>query len=222
MVDDFIDRKHGRKSIVYDLPDLKPILEETYGVILYQEQVMQISNVVAGYSLGEADILRRRMVKKKAEEMAAQGDRFIKGALEKGFPQKKVEKIFDLMEQFAGYGFNKSHSAAYAYLAYVTAYLKAHYPLDFMAALLTSETGNTAKIVKYINECREMGISVLPPDVNSSDKDFTPADNGIRFGLCAIKNVGAAAVESGIPARQAEGRFTSIYAFCERADLGAV
>src|SRR5439155_1334162 len=155
MVDDFIDRKHGRKAIAYDLPELKPILEETYGVILYQEQVMQISNAIAGYSLGEADILRRAMGKKKAEEMAAQRDRFIKGALERGFPQKKVEKIFDLMEQFAGYGFNKSHSAAYAYLAYVTAYLKAHYPLDFMAALLTSETGNTAKVVKYINECRE-------------------------------------------------------------------
>src|SRR5260370_9683775 len=155
MVDDFIDRKHGRKSIVYDLPDLKPILEETYGVILYQEQVMEISNVVAGYSLGAADILRRAMGKKKAEEMPSQRAAFIKGALEKGLPQKKIEKIFDLMEQFAGYGFNKSHSAAYAYLAYVTHNLKAHYPLDFMAALLTSEPGNTAKVVKYINACRD-------------------------------------------------------------------
>ena len=142
MVDDFIDRKHGRKQVTYDFPELKEILEETYGVIVYQEQVMQISNRLAGYSLGDADMLRRAMGKKKAEEMAKQRERFIKGALEaRDFAQKKVEKIFDLMEQFAGYGFNKSHSAAYAYLAYVTAYLKAHYPLEFMSALLTSETG---------------------------------------------------------------------------------
>jgi DNA polymerase III subunit alpha len=222
MVDDFIDRKHGRKAIAYDLPDLKPLLEETYGVILYQEQVMQISNVVAGYSLGEADILRRAMGKKKAEEMAKQRDRFIKGALAKGFPQKKVEKIFDLMEQFAGYGFNKSHSAAYAYLAYVTAYLKSHYPLDFMAALLTSETGNTAKVVKYINECRDMNITVLPPNVNSSDWNFTPDAQAIRFGLGAIKNVGQSAVEAIRIARQEVGQFRSIYQFCEKVDLGAV
>src|SRR5438046_6891950 len=228
MVDDFIDRKHGRKANVYDLPDLKPILEETYGVILYQEQVMQISNVVAGYSLGEADILRRAMGKKKAEEMAAQRDRFIKGAQEKGLPQRKVEKIFDLMEQFAGYGFNKSHSAAYAFLAFVTAYLKAHYPLDFMAALLTSETGNASKIAKYINECREMSITVLPPDVNSSDWNFTPVDQGdgtpgaIRFGLGAVKNLGPAAVESIRLAREQLGRFRSIYQFCEMVDLTAL
>ena len=222
MVDDFIDRKHGRKQVIYDLPELKEILEETYGVMVYQEQVMQVASRIAGYSLGESDILRRAMGKKNAEEMAKQRQRFVDGARERSFPEKKVGKIFDLMEQFAGYGFNKSHSAAYAYLAYVTAYLKAHYPLDFMAALLTSETGNTAKIVKYINECREMGIAVLPPDVNSSDKDFTPAAGGIRFGLCAIKNVGAAAVESVIAARTQGGRFPSLYAFCERTDLGAV
>src|SRR5579862_1583352 len=222
MVDDFIDRKHGRKAIVYDLPDLKPLLEETYGVILYQEQVMQISNVVAGYSLGEADILRRAMGKKKAEEMAKQRDRFIKGALAKGFPQKKVEKIFDLMEQFAGYGFNKSHSAAYAYLAFVTAYLKAHYPVDFMAALLTSETGNTAKVVKYINECREMGITILPPDVNASEWSFTPDDKAIRFGLGAVKNLGQSAVEAIGHARQEVGRFRSLHQFCEKVDMAAV
>ncbi len=176
---------------------MKELLEETYGVIVYQEQVMQISNRVAGYSLGEADMLRRAMGKKKPEEMAKQRERFIKGALERGFPQKKVEKIFDLMEQFAGYGFNKSHSAAYAYLAFVTAYLKAHYPVDFMAALLTSETGNTAKVVKYINECREMGITILPPDVNHSDWSFTP-DGGRRSasGLGAVKNLGQSAVEA--------------------------
>ena len=177
-MDDFIERKWGRRAVQYDLPELKELLEETYGVIVYQEQVMQISNRLAGYSLGEADLLRRAMGKKKVEEMAKQRERFIKGALERGFPQKKVEKIFDLMEQFAGYGFNKSHSAAYAYLAFVTAYLKAHYPVDFMAALLTSETGNTAKVVKYINECREMGITVLPPDVNHSDWSFTPGRRG--------------------------------------------
>jgi DNA polymerase III subunit alpha len=227
MVTDFIERKQGRKAVSYDLPELKALLEETYGVIVYQEQVMQISNVLAGYSLGEADILRRAMGKKKAEEMAAQRQRFIKGALERGFPQKKIEKIFDLMEQFAGYGFNKSHSAAYAYLAYVTAYLKAHYPVDFMAALLTSETGNTAKVVKYINECREMGITVLQPDVNASDWSFTPDDTapngkGIRFGLGAVKNLGPNAVEAIRAAREKLGRFLSIYEFCEHVDLSSI
>src|SRR5918912_1560920 len=141
MVDDFIDRKHGRKQVVYDLPELKEVLQETYGVIVYQEQVMQVANRLAGYSLGDADLLRRAMGKKKPEEMAKQRERFVKGALERGFPQKKIEKIFDLMEQFAGYGFNKAHSAAYALLAYQTAYLKTHYPVEFMAALLTSVTG---------------------------------------------------------------------------------
>jgi DNA polymerase III subunit alpha len=227
MIDDFIDRKHGRKPIHYDLPELKQLLEETYGVIVYQEQVMQISNLLAGYSLGEADLLRRAMGKKKPEEMAKQRERFIQGAHALGFPQKKIEKIFDLMEQFAGYGFNKSHSAAYAYLAYVTAYLKAHYPVDFMAALLTSETGNTAKVVKYINECREMGITVLPPDVHSSDWNFTPDDSapggkGIRFGLGAVKNLGPSAVEAIIKGRAEVGRFRTIYQLCENVDLGAV
>jgi DNA polymerase-3 subunit alpha len=222
MLDDFIERKHGRKAIVYDLPALKEILSETYGVILYQEQVMQIASSLAGYSLGEADILRRAMGKKKADEMASQRARFIKGALERGFPQRKIEKIFDLMEQFAGYGFNKSHSAAYAYLAFVTAYLKAHYPVDFMAALLTSETGNPAKIAKYINECREMGITVLPPDVNSSDWSFTPVGEAIRFGLGAVKNLGPSAVEAIRVAREESGRFHSIYQFCELVDLGSI
>ncbi|MGO9261417.1 MAG: DNA polymerase III subunit alpha [Bryobacteraceae bacterium] len=226
MVDDFIERKWGRRAIQYDLPELKELLEETYGVIVYQEQVMQISNRVAGYSLGDADLLRRAMGKKKPEEMAKQRDRFIKGAVERGFPQKKVEKIFDLMEQFAGYGFNKSHSAAYAYLAFVTAYLKAHYPVDFMAALLTAETGNTAKVVKYINECREMGITVLPPDVNASEFDFTPdrvpAGLAIRFGLGAVKNLGKSAVDAIIRARQEVGRFQTLHQFCEKVDMGAV
>jgi len=221
MLDDFIERKHGRKAIAYDLPELRPILEETYGVILYQEQVMQIASRLAGYSLGEADILRRAMGKKKAEEMAAQRERFMKGGLERGFPQRKIEKIFDLMEQFAGYGFNKSHSAAYAFLAFVTAYFKAHYPVDFMAALLTSETGNPAKIAKYINECRDMQITVLPPDVNSSDWNFTPVGNAIRFGLGAVKNLGPAAVEAIRNAREQVGKFRSIYQLCDSVDLAS-
>ena len=222
MVDDFIERKWGRRAVSYDLPELKELLEETYGVIVYQEQVMQISNRVAGYSLGDADLLRRAMGKKKLEEMVKQRARFVKGALEKGFNQKKVEKIFDLMEQFAGYGFNKSHSAAYAYLAFVTAYLKAHYPIDFLAALLTSETGNTAKVVKYINECRDMGIKILPPDVNHSEWSFTPDGEAIRFGLGAIKNLGQAAVEAIGKAREEGGKFASLHEFCERVGLGMV
>jgi DNA polymerase-3 subunit alpha len=222
MIDDFIERRWGRRAVQYEFPELKELLEETYGVIVYQEQVMQISNRLAGYSLGEADLLRRAMGKKKAEEMAKQRERFINGALERGFAQKKVEKIFDLMEQFAGYGFNKSHAAAYAYLAFVTAYLKAHYPVDFMAALLTSETGNIAKIVKYINECREMGITVLPPDVNHSDWSFTPDGQAIRFGLGAVKNLGQSAVEAIGTARATAGRFCSLHEFCEKVDLGAV
>jgi DNA polymerase III subunit alpha len=188
--------------------------------------VMQISSRLAGYSLGDADILRRAMGKKKFEEMAKQRERFLQGAAERGHPPKKAEKIFDLMEQFAGYGFNKSHSAAYAFLAFVTGYLKAHYPVDFMAALLTSETGNVAKVVKYINECREMNIRVLPPDVNASEYTFTPVrdDKGdaIRFGLGAVKNVGQNAVEAIIKARTELGSFQSIYQFCEHADMTAI
>jgi DNA polymerase-3 subunit alpha len=222
MIDDFIERKWGRRAVQYDLPELKELLEETYGVIVYQEQVMQISNRLAGYSLGDADLLRRAMGKKKPEEMAKQRERFIGGAVERGFPPKKIEKIFDLMEQFAGYGFNKSHSAAYAYLAFVTAYLKAHYPIDFMAALLTSETGNTAKVVKYINECREMGIKILPPDVNHSDWSFTPDGEAIRFGLGAVKNLGQSAVEAIGRAREETGQFRSLHQFCETVDLGAL
>jgi DNA polymerase-3 subunit alpha len=227
MVDDFIERKWGRKEVRYDLPELKELLEETYGVIVYQEQVMQISNKIAGYSLGDADLLRRAMGKKKLEEMVKHRERFVAGAIERGHPQKKVEKIFDLMEQFAGYGFNKSHSAAYAYLAFVTAYLKAHYAVDFMAALLTSETGTTAKVVKYINECREMGIVILPPDVNHSEWSFTPDDKapggrGIRFGMGAVKNLGQSAVEAIAKAREEVGAFRSLHQFCEKVDLGAV
>ncbi len=218
MIDDFINRKHGKKKVTYDLPELKEILEETYGVILYQEQVMQIANRLPGFSLGEADILRRAMGKKNHAEMAAQKEKFLAGCAVRKVNAKKAEKIFDLMAEFAGYGFNKSHSCAYALLAYQTAYLKTHYPVEFMAALLTSETGNTEKVVKYINESRGMGITVLPPDVNSSDLDFTPVGEAIRFGLRAIKNVGENTVKGILEARAELGRFSSIYQFCDHID----
>jgi DNA polymerase-3 subunit alpha len=219
MIDDFIERKWGRRKVEYELPELEQILKETLGVIVYQEQVMQIANLLAGYSLGEADLLRRAMGKKIASEMAQQRERFVKGAVDRKFPEKKIVKIFDLMEQFAGYGFNKSHSAAYALLAYHTAYLKTHHPVEFMAALLTSQTGNTDNVVKYINECREMGIPVEPPDINVSDAYFTPHENAIRFGLAAVKNVGRNAIDSIVAARKEVGRFSSIFEFCEKVDL---
>jgi len=219
MIEDFIDRKHGRKRVEYELPELQEVLQETLGVIVYQEQVMQIANRLAGYSLGEADLLRRAMGKKKPEEMAQQRERFLEGAVQRKIPPRKAEKIFDLMAQFAGYGFNKSHSAAYALLAYHTAYLKTHYPVEFMAALLTSVTGSTDDVVKYINECREMGIAVEAPDINVSDANFTPHGESIRFGLAAVKNVGGNAIESIVAARKKVGRFKSIFEFCEHVDL---
>jgi DNA polymerase-3 subunit alpha len=223
MIDDFIERKWGRRKVEYELPPLEAILKETLGVIVYQEQVMQIANVLAGYSLGEADLLRRAMGKKNPEEMAKQRDRFVSGALEKGFPKDKVVRIFDLMEQFAGYGFNKSHSAAYALLAYHTAYLKTHYPVEFMAALLTSEISKPENVVKYIKECREMEIPVEPPDVLFSDADFTPHGKAIRFGLTAIKNVGRNAIDSILTARNEladqKKTFSSFWEFCEKVDL---
>jgi DNA polymerase III subunit alpha len=219
MIDDFIERKHGRRKVEYELPELEEILKETLGVIVYQEQVMQIANRLAGYSLGEADLLRRAMGKKDPEEMAKQRDRFVKGAIERGFPEKKIVKIFDLMEQFAGYGFNKSHSAAYALLAFQTAYLKTHYPVEFMAALLTSQASSTDGVVKYINECREMGIPVEPPDINFSDANFTPHGEAIRFGLSAVKNVGRNAIDSILQARKELKKFSSLFEFCEKVDL---
>jgi DNA polymerase III subunit alpha len=218
MIDDFIARKHGKKKVAYDLPELEKILSETWGVILYQEQVMQIANRLAGFSLGDADLLRRAMGKKKHEEMAAQREKFLAGCLARKIPAKKAERIFDLMEEFAGYGFNKSHSCAYALLAYQTAYLKTHFPVEFMAAMLSSETGNTEKVVKYINEARGMGITVLPPDVNSSDVDFTPTGDQIRFGLRAIKNVGENTVKGILQARESLRRFTTLFEFCESVD----
>ncbi len=223
MIDDFIERKWGRRKVEYELPPLEGILKETLGVIVYQEQVMQIANVLAGYSLGEADLLRRAMGKKDPAEMAKQRDRFVTGAVAKEFPKDKVTRIFDLMEQFAGYGFNKSHSAAYALLAYQTAYLKTHYPVEFMAALLTSEISKPENVVKYIKECREMEIAVEPPDVRLSDADFTPNGSAIRFGLTAIKNVGRNAIDSILSARKElaeQGKsFSNYWEFCEKVDL---
>jgi DNA polymerase-3 subunit alpha len=218
MIDDFISRKQGKTKVSYELPQLKGILDETYGVILYQEQVMQIANLLASFSLGEADILRRAMGKKKKEEMAAQRAKFISGCLTNKVSEKKAAGIFDLMEEFAGYGFNKSHSCAYALLAYQTAYLKTHYPVEFMAALLTSETGNAEKAVKYINEARGMSISILPPDINESDLYFTPVGESIRFGMAAIKNVGENTAKAIRDSRLAAGEFTSLYDLCERIE----
>ncbi len=218
MIDDFIARKQGQKPVKYDLPELEEILSETFGVIVYQEQVMQIANRLAGYSLGQADLLRRAMGKKKAEVMAAQREQFVNGAVANGYQKRKIVRIFDLMEQFAGYGFNKSHSAAYATLAYVTAYLKAHYPVEFMAALLTNEMGNTDKVVQYLNECREMGIGLLPPDIQTGAWHFTPVGSDLRFGLGAIKNVGRATIDALLEARKEVPEFDSLYQFCEQVD----
>ena len=204
----------------YALPELEGILKETLGVIVYQEQVMQIANVLANYSLGEADILRKAMGKKSAAEMAKQRDRFVSGAVALAHSKDTAGDIFDQMDKFAGYGFNKSHAAAYALLAYQTAYLKTHYPVEFMAALLTSETSKPESVVKYIGECREMGIRVEPPDVQVSGAKFTPHGEAIRFGLEAVKNVGGNAIESILKARaEAGGRFKSFWEFCEKVDL---
>ena len=224
MIDDFIERKWGRRKVEYMLPELEEIQKDSFGVIVYQEQVMRIANVLASYSLGEADLLRRAMGKKNAEAMAKQRDRFMTGAAALGHPKGPVGEIFDQMEKFSGYGFNKSHSAAYALVAYQTAYLKTHYPIEFMAALLTSETSKPENVVKYISECKEMGISVEPPDVQVSGAQFTPhvtADSqAIRFGLAAVKNVGGNAIESIMKARaEAGGRFKSFWEFCEKVDL---
>ena len=219
MVNDYIERRRGDAEIPYLLPELEPILEDTYGVILYQEQVMKLAQELAGYSLGEADLLRRAMGKKKHEEMEKQKEKFLAGTDKKKLDRKKAEEIFNLMANFAGYGFNKSHSVAYAVISFQTAYLKAHHPVEFMAALLTCEMDNSDKVIRHIGECRERGIEVLPPDVNESFRDFAVSDNKIRFGLAAVKNVGTGAIESIIAAREEGGPFRSIFDFCERIDL---
>jgi DNA polymerase-3 subunit alpha len=218
MVDDFVNTKHGRQEPNYPLPQLMPILEETYGVIVYQEQVMKIANILASYSLGDADILRRAMGKKIPEVMDQERVKFMAGARNNDIPEEKAEYIFDLMAKFAGYGFNKSHSAAYALIAYQTAYLKAHYPAQFMTALLSCDMANTDKVVLYINECREHGIEVLPPDINESVQDFSVHQDKIRFGLAAVKNVGESALASIVEEREANGPYSSLVDFCNRVD----
>ena len=222
MVDDFIERKHGRTSVVYLHPELKPVLSNTFGVILYQEQVMQIAQVLANYTLGGADILRKAMGEKATEEMAKQRATFLKGATSRGIDAKVAENIFDLMEKFAGYGFNKSHSAAYALVAYQTAWLKAHYPAYFMAAVLTAEMQNTDKIVTLIDECHEMGLTIVPPDVNTGEFNFIVNGKGeIVYGLGAIKGLGEGPVESILKAR-ADGPFNELLDLCLRINVQSV
>lgn len=219
MVPEFISRKHGKTKIKYEVPALESILKETYGVILYQEQVMQIASVLANYSMGEADTLRKVMSKKNPADMEKEKPKFLAGAKKNRIPEEKARKIFEQMATFAGYGFNKSHSAAYAMISYQTAYLKAHYPVEFMTALLTSEKNNRDKIIKYISSCKEMGIYVLPPDINESMTDFSVLGSKIRFGLAAVKNVGAGAVDSIIESREKGGPFASLSDFFSRVDL---
>jgi DNA polymerase III subunit alpha len=218
MIPDFIKRKQGVVEVEYPHPLLEEILKETYGVIVYQEQVMQIASKMAGFSLGEADILRKAMGKKLASVMVSMREKFIAGAHKNGITEKAAVQVFDLMEQFAQYGFNKSHSTAYALLAYQTAYLKVHHPVQFMAALLTSEIGNTDKVVMYIAECKGMGIPVLPPDINESMLHFYSIGGSIRFGLLAIRNVGEGAIRSVIEYREKHERFRNLFQFCEEVD----
>ena len=230
MLDDFVKRKHKEQEITYFIPELEEILRDTYGIIVYQEQVMQIAQVIAGYSLGSADLLRRAMGKKKPEEMQKHKEIFlygdeklnIPGAKKKGFDLKKSEEIFDLMAKFAEYGFNKSHSAAYAMVTYQTAYLKAHYPMEYMSALLSNEVDKGDKVVVFIEECKRMGIKVLPPDINESYKDFTIDEHSIRFGLGAIKNVGSGAIDIIVEERENNGQYKNISDLCKRIDLRQV
>ncbi|MGH9844266.1 MAG: DNA polymerase III subunit alpha, partial [Blastocatellia bacterium] len=222
MVDDYIERRHGRRKVTYIAPQMKDTLENTLGIIIYQEQIMQLAQRLAGYSLGEADLMRRAMGKKKKEEMAVHEEKFIMGAVERGIATDKAEKIFSLMAQFADYGFNRSHSFAYAYLAYQTAYLKAHFPTNFYAAVLSNELANTAKVARYIGEMKVFGIELLPPDVNSSKEGFTPVANSIRFGLAAIKGIGSSVVQLILHAREEGGPFKSVFDFAERVDQKAV
>ncbi len=219
-IPEFISRKQGKTKIIYETPELEAILKETYGVIVYQEQVMQIAVAIGGYTLSEADTLRKVMSKKKTDEMESrEKPKFIAGAKSNNIPERKALKIWEQMETFGKYGFNKSHSTAYAIVSYQTAYLKAHYPAEFMAALLTSEKDNRDKIINHISSCREMGIKVLPPDINESGKDFSVVGNHIRFGLSAVKNVGVGAIEAIIQARNTGGPFPSFVDFCDRIDL---
>ncbi len=222
MVDDFIARHRGEKRVKYIVPEMEEILENTYGILVYQEQIMQLAQKLAGYTLGEADMMRRAMGKKKRSEMAVHEEKFIEGAVERQIDRAKAEEIYNLMAQFADYGFNRSHSVAYAYVAYQTGYLKAHYPSYFYASVLSSEADDTAKIYKYTTEMRSSGVGLLPPDVNESDADFTPGENDVRFGLAAIKGLGGASVEAIINARKAGGPFTSLFDFASRIEQKAL
>lgn len=210
MIGEFVDRKHGRKKVEYLHPALENILKETYGIGVYQEQVMQMANALAGFSLGEADVIRRAMGKKKPEVMEEYREKFIRGAMKNKVREEIAQKVFQQMAEFAGYGFNKSHAAGYAILAYQTAYLKTHYPREFMAASLTSEMGDADRILILIGECREMGIPLLPPDVNESVLEFRVVPEGIRFGLGAVKNVGEGAIEELLRGRNKAGRFSTL------------
>ncbi len=222
LIEDFVNRKHGRSPIAYEHPLMEPVLQETYGIMVYQEQVMRLAADLAGFSLGEADTLRKAMGKKDRELMATQREKFVTGGKANKIDGRKAERIWDLIEKFAGYGFNKSHAACYGVVAYQTAYLKANHPTEFMAALLTSEMEKTDKIVQYVEETRAMGLRVEPPDVNVSRADFTVAGEAIHFGLAAIKNVGATAIESIVRTREADGRFAALDDFCARVDLRLV
>jgi DNA polymerase-3 subunit alpha len=222
LIEDFVNRKHGRSPIAYEHPLMEPVLQETYGIMVYQEQVMRLAADLAGFSLGEADTLRKAMGKKDRELMATQREKFVTGCKANKIDGRKAERIWDLIEKFAGYGFNKSHAACYGVVAYQTAYLKANHPTEFMAALLTSEMEKTDKIVQYVEETRAMGLRVEPPDVNVSRADFTVAGEAIHFGLAAIKNVGATAIESIVRTREADGRFAALDDFCARVDLRLV
>ena len=222
VVDDFIARRHGKVEIEYALPALKPILQDSYGVIAFQEQVMRIASDLAGFTMGDADVLRKAMGKKSAEVMQAQRHKFIEGATERGLSKAPATKIFDLMEYFAGYGFNKSHSTAYALLAYQTGYLKANYPQHFMASLLTIESQNTDKLALYLGECRDMGVAILPPDINTSGITFKVCESGVRFGLAAVKNVGEGAITSILAYRSKNSQIRSLFSLCEDIDLRTV
>ena len=223
----YIRRHHGQEEVRYDeFPNaekfLRPILEKTYGIPVYQEQIMQIAQAVAGYSLGEADILRRVMGKKKVEEMEKQQDIFLKGSSKNNIPKGEAEGIFSLLEKFANYGFNRSHAAAYGVLSYQTAYLKAHYPTEFTAALLTVERANSDKVAEYVTAAKSLDVAVLPPDINESGSDFTPSNGVVRFGLYGIKNVGDGAVENILSERDKSGKFKDLYDFCQRIDTSLV
>ncbi len=222
LIPKFINRKHGREKVEYQHPLLEPILQETYGTLCYQEQIMRMAQDLAGYSLGQADLLRRAMGKKKASEMQKQRESFINGATKNGIKSSLAQELFEQMVKFAEYCFNQSHSTAYAYVTYQTAYLKANYPVEYMAALLTANSGDTDKVQRYISSCLNMNIQIEPPDINRSGVDFTPSQDKILFGLSAVRNIGQGAIACILEARNSGGEFKSLADLCDRVDLRAV